>query len=82
MNKPYNQTDKERDQSRRLEQEQADRQKSREQDSDRRRQGQEQAEHEPSRQQAGWNTGEDRRDDPAKPTGRDNDSGEQIIDEP
>ena len=66
MNKKYDRTDQERDQSRRLEQGEAEKQKAR-QDSIRDR-GQQQSSDEPRRQDGG--------------SVRDGGSGEKIVDEP
>jgi hypothetical protein len=77
MNKKYDQTDRERDQSRRLDQGEAERRKTRK-DSMPGRGGQQQAGSEPRRQQGGWTTDEDGRSNSA----RDSDSGEKLVDEP
>ena len=79
MNKKYDRTDQERDQSRRLEQGEAEKRKAR-QDGMRDR-GQQQSGDEPRRQQGGWETNEDGR---ASRSGsvRDGEAGERIVDEP
>jgi len=64
MNKKYDQTDRERDQSRQLEQGEAERQKTRYDGMPGRGVGQQKAEDEPSRQQSGWTTDEDGRAGP------------------
>lgn len=74
MNKKYDRTDQERDQSRRLEQGEAERQKARQDDMRR----QQKAGDETRRQQGGWATDEDAR--PGR--NRDSDSGEKVVDEP
>ena len=81
MNKKYDQTDRERDQSRRLEQGEAERRKASHDGMPGRGTGQQQAGDEPRRQQSGWTTDEDGR---AGQSGsiRDSDSGEKIVDEP
>ena len=79
MNKKYDRTDQERDQSRRLEQGEAERQKAR-QDGMRDR-GQQQSGGEPKRQQGGWETNEDGRASRGGSV-RDGESGERIVDEP
>lgn len=78
MNKKYDQTDSERDQSRRLERGEAAK---REQRQDKPMPGQQQATGEPRRQHGGWGTEEDSRGS-ASGTVRDGDSGERIVDEP
>ena len=60
MNKRYDKTDQERHESRRLEQEQAEKQKSRQIGNDPRRSDRQQAGHESHRQEGGWQTEEDR----------------------
>ena len=79
MNKKYDRTDQERDQSRRLEQGEAEKQKAR-QDSIRDR-GQQQSGDEPRRQDGGWETNEDGRSSRSGSV-RDGGSGEKIVDEP
>jgi len=78
MNKKYDQTDRERDQSRKLEQGEAEQKKTRQGGMPGRSAGQQQAADEPRRQHGGWTTDEDGR------TGsvRDGDSGEKLVDEP
>ena len=78
MNKKYDQTDRERDQSRKLEQGEAEQKKTRQGGMPGRSGGQQQAADEPRRQHGGWATEEDVR------TGsvRDGDSGEKLVDEP
>lgn len=80
MNRKYDQTDQERDQSRRLEQGQAERRKAR-QDGMPVRGGQQQAGDEPRRQQGGWTADEDGRAG-RRDSVRDGDSGENLVDEP
>ena len=80
MNKKYDRTDQERDQSRRLEQGDAEKQRARE-DGKPERGSQQHAGDEPRRQQGGWSTEEDRRADRSG-TVRDSGSGEKIVDEP
>ncbi len=79
MNKKHDQTDQERDQSRRLEQGDAERRKA--QQDKRPGRGQQQAGDEPRRQQGGWTTDEDGRGGRGN-AGRDSDSGEKLVDEP
>lgn len=81
MNRKHDQTDRERDQSRRLEQGEAERQKTRHDDMPGHGGGQQRAGDEPRRQQGGWTTDEGGR---AGRGGyvRDSDSGEKIVDEP
>ncbi|RLP22659.1 hypothetical protein D8676_23770 [Mesorhizobium sp. YM1C-6-2] len=74
VNKKYDQTDSERDQSRRLEQNEAERQKARREEMPGRRQ--QHANDDPRRQQGGWTTDED------GDSVRDSDSGEKLVDEP
>jgi hypothetical protein len=81
MNKKYDQTDRERDQSRRLEQGEVERQKTRHDGVPARGPGQQKAEDEPRRQQSGWTTDEDDRAGRGGSV-RDSDSGEKIVDEP
>lgn len=81
MNKKYDQTDRERDQSRRLEQDEAERQKTRHDGVTGPGAGQQKAENEPRRQQGGWTTDEDGRASRGGSV-RDSDSGEKIVDEP
>ena len=75
MNKKYDRTDQERDQSRRLEQGDAEKQQARE-DGKPERGGQQQAGDEPRRQQGGWQTDEDRRADKSGAV-RDGESGRE-----
>jgi hypothetical protein len=77
MNKKYDKTDRERDQSRKLEQGESEQKKTR-QGGMPGRTGQQQAGDEPRRQHGGWSTDEARRGGPA----RDRDSGEKLVDEP
>ena len=82
MNKRYDKTDEERHESRRLEQEQAEKQKSR---NIGRRSVHQQAGQEPHRQQGGWQTDEDRRRDSANEvrSGRKiSPDEEKTVDEP
>ena len=79
MNKKYDRTDQERDQSRRLEQGEAEKRKAR-QDGVRDR-GQQQSGDEPRRQQGGWETNEDSRSSRSGSV-RDGEAGERIVDEP
>ena len=79
MNKKYDRTDQERDQSRRLEQGEAEKRKAR-QDGIRDR-GQQQSSDEPRRQDGGWETNEDGRSSRSGSV-RDGGSGEKIVDEP
>ena len=81
MNKKYDQTDRERDQSRRLEQGEAQREKTRHDGMIGHGAGQQKAEDEPRRQQNGWTTDEDSRAGRGGSV-RDSDSGEKIVDEP
>jgi len=81
MNKKYDQTDQERDQSRRLEQGEAERRKARHDGMPGRDGGQQQASDEPRRRQSGWTTDEDDRAGRGGSV-RDSDSGEKIVDEP
>ena len=81
MNKKYDKTDQERDQSRRLEQGEAEKRQARE-EAKPGRGGQQQAGEEPRRQQqGGWQTDEDRGADKTGAV-RDGGSGEKIVDEP
>ena len=80
MNKKYDRTDQERDQSRRLEQGDAEKRRAREHGKPERG-GQQHASDGPRRQQGGWSTEEDRRADPGGAI-RDGGSGEKIVDEP
>jgi hypothetical protein len=74
MNKKYDQTDSERNESRRLERGEAAK---RQEKQDKPFPGQQQAKDEPRRQQGGWTTNEDGRG-----TARDGDSAERVVDEP
>jgi hypothetical protein len=78
MNKKYDRTDRERDQSRKLEQGESEQKKTRQGGMPGRTGSQQQAADEPRRQHGGWTTDEGRR------TGsvRDGDSGEKLVDEP
>ncbi len=79
MNKKYDRTDQERDQSRRLEQGEAEKQKAR-QDGMKDR-GQQHSSDEPRRQQDGSATNEDGRASKSGPV-REGEPGERIVDEP
>ena len=78
MNKKYERTDQDRDQSRRLEQGEAEKQQAREEGKPARGR-QQRADDEPRRQQGGWSPDENR---DVKRGGRDVESGEKIVDEP
>ena len=78
MNKKYDQTDRERDQLRRLEQDEANQRKVRQGGMPGRADGQQQASDEPRHQHGGWPPEEDR----SSGSGRDRDSGEKLVDEP
>lgn len=79
MNKKYDRTDSERDQSRRLEQGEAAKQQQKEKKKP--MPGQQQAGDEARRQHGGWGTEGDNRG-AASGTARDADSGERVVDEP
>jgi hypothetical protein len=78
MNKKYDQTGTERDESRRLERGEAAKQQRRQ---EKPRPGQQQATDEPRRQHGGWETEEDGKGS-VRGTVRDGDSGERVVDEP
>lgn len=79
VNKKYDQTDSERDQSRRLEQGEAEQQNARRDEMPGRRQ--QHANDDPRRQQGGWTTDEDGRVG-GRGAVHDGDSGEKLVDEP
>lgn len=81
MNKKYDQTDTERDQSRRLEQVEADRKKTRQDGMPGHGGGQHRAGDEPRRQHGGWATEEVRRAGQGD-SARNGDPTEKLVDEP